>query len=134
MRKNVTTLSFSIPEGSTIKTSTSVLDNIPGIHGWSWEIAFLYAEAMTSICLHGNSSLIQKVALLGNEAYRKPGIVSKKTVINANGMGLADLLKFQLPSSKGKDSCEHNAVNIHTKRIMCSCSFICPSFNRSFVY
>ncbi|KAK3706225.1 hypothetical protein QZH41_010289, partial [Actinostola sp. cb2023] len=89
-----------LDRSTVTKTETSLMNDLPGLHGWPWELAYLYVEAMTSICLHGNSSMIQKVALLGNEAYRKPRVFAKKAAVEATGMGLADLLKFELPASK----------------------------------
>ena len=37
----------------------------PGLHGWHWEVATTYADMLADICLHGNTSNIQKVALMG---------------------------------------------------------------------
>ncbi|XP_031571517.1 transmembrane protein 232-like [Actinia tenebrosa] len=88
-------------EGPSItKTGTSLMNDMIGAYGWPWELVYLYTEAMTSVCLHGNSSLVQKVALLGSEAYKKPKVLGKKGTVQASGLGLADMLKFKLPETK----------------------------------
>ncbi|XP_032239278.2 transmembrane protein 232 isoform X3 [Nematostella vectensis] len=82
---------------TTQKTATTLLPDYTGLLGWPWELAYLYVETMTSVALNGCSSHIQKVALLGSEAYRKPEVFRKSDGGVRSGMGLIDLLKFEFP-------------------------------------
>ena len=86
---------------SITRTDTSLNPDLPGLRGWTWELAYLYAESMTSVCLHGNTSIIQKTALLGNEANRKV-MLYKKESRGSGGLGLVDLLKLTFP----EDTCK----------------------------
>ena len=38
---------------------------LAGLHSWHWEVAITYADVLADICLHGNTSSIQKMALVG---------------------------------------------------------------------
>ncbi|RDD40825.1 Transmembrane protein 232 [Trichoplax sp. H2] len=60
-----------------------------GIKGWPWELGYVYAETLTSICLYGKTSDIQQLALYGNRDEFKRG--SKVT----GSYGLLDLLTFE---------------------------------------
>ena len=56
---------------------------------------------MTSVCMSGQSSVIQKTALLGSEANRKVTVYGKRDVISTDGLGLLDLLKIKFPVGEG---------------------------------
>ena len=56
---------------------------------------------MTSICMNGQTSLIQKTALLGSEANRKVTIYGKRNAMSREGLGLLDLLKLRFTFEKG---------------------------------
>lgn len=59
---------------------------------------------MTSICMNGQSSVIQKTALLGSEANRKVTVYGKRNAISVEGLGLLDLLKLRFPLEQGKSA------------------------------
>lgn len=92
----------------SVKTGTSQLSSPPGLTGWRWELAYLYTDCMTSVCLNGQSSTIQKTALLGSEANRKVTLYGKRHDMVHEGLGLLDLLKLnfsanQVPQFAHKD-------------------------------
>lgn len=84
-----------------MKTGTSQFSNAAGLTGWRWELAYLYTDCMTSVCMNGQSSVIQKTALLGSEANRKVTIYGKRNAMSSEGLGLLDLLKIKLPVVEG---------------------------------
>ena len=84
-----------------MKTGTSLFSNAAGLTGWRWELAYLYTDCMTSVCMNGQSSVIQKTALLGSEANRKVTVYGKRNAMSSEGLGLLDLLKIKLPVVEG---------------------------------
>lgn len=96
------TLIFS-DETSSIKTETSQFSNATGLTGWRWELAYLYTDCMTSLCMSGQTSAIQKTALLGSEAKRRVAIFSEGNTTSKEGLGLLDLLKIKFPIEEGKN-------------------------------
>ena len=56
---------------------------------------------MTSVCMNGQSSVIQKTALLGSEANRKVTVYGKRNAMSSEGLGLLDLLKIKFPVVEG---------------------------------
>ena len=56
---------------------------------------------MTSLCLSGQTSAIQKTALLGSEANRKVAIFGSRNTMSREGLGLLDLLKIKFPFEEG---------------------------------
>ena len=87
----------------SVKTATSELSSAPGLPGWRWELAYLYTDSMMSVCINGQSSTIQKTALLGSEANRKVTVFGKKNNVSREGLGLLDLLKIKFPVERGTD-------------------------------
>ena len=61
-----------------------------GITGWPWELGYVYVETLTSICLYGQTSDIQEMALYGN----KHALNNDKSS-DTHSYGLMDLLTFQ---------------------------------------
>ena len=51
--------------------------------------------------MNGQSSVIQKTALLGSEANRKVIVYGKRNAMSSEGLGLLDLLKIKLPVVEG---------------------------------
>ena len=51
--------------------------------------------------MNGQSSAIQKTALLGSEANRKVTVYGKRNVMSTEGLGLLDLLKIKFPVGEG---------------------------------
>lgn len=99
--------SVTIPLGdeddkSSIRTETSQFSTCSGLTGWRWELAYLYTDCMTSLCLSGQTSAIQKTALLGSEANRKVAIYGSRNTMSREGLGLLDLLKIKFPFEEGK--------------------------------
>lgn len=89
-------------ETTSIKTETSQFSNATGLTGWRWELAYLYTDCMTSLCMSGQTSAIQKTALLGSEAKRRVAIFSEGNTTSKEGLGLLDLLKIKFPIEEGK--------------------------------
>ena len=58
---------------------------------------------MTSLCMSGQTSAIQKTALLGSEAKRRVAIFSEGNTTSKEGLGLLDLLKIKFPIEEGKN-------------------------------
>ncbi|KAJ7392689.1 hypothetical protein OS493_010340 [Desmophyllum pertusum] len=94
---SVTLPSADEDDKSSIKTGTSQFSSAPGLNGWRWELAYLYTDCMTSVCMDGQSSIIQKTALLGSEANRKVTVYGKRNGMSREGLGLLDLLKLRSP-------------------------------------
>ncbi len=99
---------------------------IAGLQGWHWEVAVTYCDLLADICLHGATSKIRKLALLGNnkdasEAHRK-----RKSQPGApmDSAGLLDLLYFKT-SAEIKDKGEllaprkikKAAINVRSVRV-----------------
>ncbi|XP_071943362.1 uncharacterized protein [Antedon mediterranea] len=78
-------------------SSRNRLPNMLGLIGWRWEVAFTYTELMANLCLHGNTSNIRKVALVGNEKH-KGSLYSGKMngSLGIVSAGLLDLVTFTL--------------------------------------
>lgn len=92
---------FLADDKSSVKTVTSQFSNAAGLTGWRWELAYLYTDCMTSVCMNGQSSAIQKTALLGSEANRKVTLYGKRHAMSSEGLGLLDLLKIKFPLEEG---------------------------------
>lgn len=54
--------------------------------------------------MNGQSSIIQKTALLGSEANRKVTVYGKRNAMSREGLGLLDLLKLRFTSEQGASS------------------------------
>ena len=52
--------------------------------------------------MSGQTSAIQKTALLGSEAKRRVAIFSEGNTTSKEGLGLLDLLKIKFPIEEGK--------------------------------
>ena len=65
-----------------------------GLHGWHWEVGITYTDIMADICLHGNTSDIQKVALVGNNKVVE-GIERQNIESPMASAGLLDLVYFR---------------------------------------
>ena len=79
--------------------------NNAGLHGWHWEVCITYTDILADICLHGNTSDIQKVALVGNNKLVE-GIERREMVSPMVSAGLLDLVYF---TARGEthDGCEY---------------------------
>ena len=68
---------------------------MPGLHGWHWEVAITYTDSLADICLHGSTSNIQKVALVGSnpdvQDLHKKAMLPRCPLLSA---GLLDLVYF----------------------------------------
>ncbi|PIK33156.1 hypothetical protein BSL78_30032 [Apostichopus japonicus] len=80
-----------------------------GITGWPWEVAYVFTETLTNICLYGKNANIKKFALIGNRTGlnvtqpKKAGEVSEQTgVTKLKSAGLLDLAEIKV--SKQKDA------------------------------
>lgn len=75
---------------------------MPGITGWHWEVAVTYTEVLTNIVLHGSSSVIQKLALVGDNndvetlLHQSPKSCLIKSIPSA---GLLDFVFFKLDNA-----------------------------------
>ena len=81
--------------------------DLPGLHGWHWEVAITYADILADICIHGNTSTIQKMALLGTN--KEMGGLHRIAVIPKCPMpsaGLLDLVYFHA-AEESFDGSEH---------------------------
>ena len=54
------------PVSSAPTYTNSTHPECAGVHGWHWEVAATYADMLADICLHGNTSNIQKVPISEN--------------------------------------------------------------------
>lgn len=79
-----------------------------GITGWPWEVAYVFTETLTNICLYGKNANIKKFALIGNRTGlnvtqpKKAGEVSEHAgVTKLKSAGLLDLAEIKV--SKQKD-------------------------------
>ena len=101
VKSNVFLVDSFTDDKSSIKTGTSQFSSVSGLSGWRWELAYLYTDCMTSICMNGQTSIIQKTALLGSEANRKVTIYGKRNAMSREGLGLLDLLKLRFTLEQG---------------------------------
>ena len=68
----------------------------PGMQGWHWEVAVTYADIMADLCLHGTTSSIQKVALVGtNKDVSNIHQMAAQPACPMRSAGLLDLLHFR---------------------------------------
>ena len=70
---------------------------LPGLHGWHWEVAITYADVLADIVLHASSSSIVKVALMGNNSDDSTEL-DRATNVSRCPMpsaGLLDLIYFR---------------------------------------
>jgi len=51
--------------------------------------------------MNGQTSIIQKTALLGSEANRKVTVYGKRNAMSREGLGLLDLLNLRFTSQQG---------------------------------
>ena len=86
---------------SVVRTDTSLFPEGIGILGWRWELAYSYAECMTAVCLHGNTSAIQKRALVGAESRPKKLMYGGKVTGDKSGLGLVGLLNLKYADKEG---------------------------------
>lgn len=95
---------FFADDKASVTTRTSQFSNAAGLTGWRWELAYLYTDCMTSVCMSGLTSTIQKTALLGSEANRKVTVFGKRNVMSRDGLGLLDLLKIKFSLEEGRNT------------------------------
>ena len=67
----------------------------PGLHGWSWEVAVTYTDTLADICLHGDTSTIQKTALVGNNTDLSLLHTKSAPQCPMRSAGLLDLAYFK---------------------------------------
>ncbi|CAH1252143.1 TMEM232 [Branchiostoma lanceolatum] len=87
------------PEGRDTAASEKLtfanlpLPEVPGIAGWRWEVAYVFTEALGYVSLHGITSQIQKLALVGvkNPSELVPSDYNSACTESA---GLLDLAEF----------------------------------------
>lgn len=105
--KNANESSASIEESTTTPTTskqTSQESKKVGINHWPWEIAHVYVDVLTDVCINAMHSSIKRKALYGfhKEATQAFDIKSK----NLKGYGLLDTARFNLKSKSEKVSFE----------------------------
>ncbi|XP_070549571.1 uncharacterized protein [Ptychodera flava] len=98
----------SLPSGGRASQATSMtsytnipVPDVPGIHGWRWEVVFNYTEVMTALCLHGNTANIQKIALLGNGKQKVKKYKDDDSKI-LESAGLLDMVEFHASTETGE--------------------------------
>ena len=76
-----------------------MLQNIelPGIHGWHWEVAITYADILSDVVLHATTSNIVKVALMGNNSDNNTELdrITNVACCPMKSAGLLDLVFFK---------------------------------------
>ncbi|ELT91335.1 hypothetical protein CAPTEDRAFT_201911 [Capitella teleta] len=76
--------------------SNQVRPELTGLHSWHWEVAITYADVLTDICLHGATSNVQKIALLGRISdARSPERLTGVRKCPISSAGLLDLVNFK---------------------------------------
>ena len=69
--------------------------DLAGIQGWHWEVAVTYADILADVCVHGITSRIQKLALLGsNRDTREVEKLATSARWPMRSAGLVDLAYF----------------------------------------
>ncbi|KAK3577758.1 hypothetical protein CHS0354_017457 [Potamilus streckersoni] len=83
-------------EATSVESYTNnPVSGIPGISGWHWEVAITYTNILADICLHGNSSHIQKRALMGNNRDLSDPFKRVYPSVPLQSAGLLDLAFFK---------------------------------------
>ena len=69
--------------------------DLAGIQGWHWEVAVTYSDILADVCVHGITSRIQKLALLGsNRDTREVEKLGTSARWPMRSAGLVDLAYF----------------------------------------
>ncbi|XP_078666491.1 uncharacterized protein LOC144908615 [Branchiostoma floridae x Branchiostoma belcheri] len=81
------------PASERLTFANLPLPEVPGIAGWRWEVAYVFTEALGYVALHGITSQIQKLALVGikNPSELVPPDYNSACTESA---GLLDLAEF----------------------------------------
>nr|XP_006812921.1 PREDICTED: uncharacterized protein LOC102803833 [Saccoglossus kowalevskii] len=89
----------SLPSGRASEATTltsysnAPIPECPGLYGWRWEVAYIYAEIMTFLCLNGKTANIQKLALQGSGKVKALQYKQEK-IGPLESAGLLDLVDF----------------------------------------
>ncbi|KAL3880654.1 hypothetical protein ACJMK2_032876 [Sinanodonta woodiana] len=90
-------------EATSVESYTNnPVSGIPGISGWHWEVAITYTNILADICLHGNSSHIQKRALMGSNRDLSDPFKRVYPSVPLQSAGLLDLAFFK-PINEARD-------------------------------
>ncbi|XP_063953312.1 uncharacterized protein LOC129255534 isoform X1 [Lytechinus pictus] len=83
----------------TRRLQANMISDLDGINGWPWEVAFAYTDLMSHLCLHGNTSNIQKRALVGDRKpdYRSAPTVTSQKLNGLESAGLLDMAEYENP-------------------------------------
>ena len=98
-----------------VRTETALFPEGIGILGWRWELAYSYAECMATVCIFGNTSAIQKSALLGTEPRPKKLMCAGKVAGEQTSLGLVGLLNLKYADKEGID----NVFQLLTSALIC---------------
>ncbi|XP_033108133.1 transmembrane protein 232-like isoform X2 [Anneissia japonica] len=90
-------MATSLP--STPKFPSRQLPNMLGLIGWRWQVAFAYTELMGYLCLHGSTSNIRKVALIGDNKQDSLSYRKRNESLGVPSAGLLDLVNFKMSSN-----------------------------------
>ncbi|XP_059154117.1 transmembrane protein 232-like [Physella acuta] len=85
------------------------INTVPGITGWHWEVAVTYTEVLANIVLHGSSSVIQKLALVGdnNDVETLLHQSHKSCLVKSiPSAGLLDFVFFKLDNAISDEGAE----------------------------
>jgi len=77
---------------SQVSSTQSYLLN--GLETWPWELACIYVDVLTEVCVNGTQAAVKKRALLGFNKNSQDLFKSKQK--NLKGFGLLDLTRFRL--------------------------------------
>ncbi len=67
-----------------------------GLHGWHWEIAVAYCDMLAAICIHGSTSTVRKMALVGDhEDMSQFHPHEAQPAVPMRSAGLIDLAHFK---------------------------------------
>ena len=89
---------------------------LPGLHGWHWEVAITYADVLADIVLHASSSSIVKVALMGNNSDDSTEL-DRATNVSRCPMpsaGLLDLIYFRAVDENNDGGTQLQQLQIST--------------------
>ncbi|XP_013408487.1 transmembrane protein 232 isoform X2 [Lingula anatina] len=85
-------------QASSVQTFTNMpYPDTPGLNGWHWEVAITYTDILSDICLHGKTSNIQKVALMGHHNDVNEMTCQTVTQHPLDSAGLLDMAYFHAP-------------------------------------
>ncbi|XP_071826622.1 uncharacterized protein [Apostichopus japonicus] len=100
---------MDLPKIGVSATKQAATNNY-GITGWPWEVAYVFTETLTNICLYGKNANIKKFALIGNRTGlnvtqpKKAGEVSEHAgVTKLKSAGLLDLAEIKVSKQKDED-------------------------------